>query len=1218
MKIKIKTICMVLLLCQSTLTVGQSYEMAFEHRTKTESFGSDDQGTLFTGNTDYIQTAIDKLTKLNGNVSIGKSSPAQSSEYRYMSVEGQFATFSRLSETFNPVAVQMNVFADINSPSIGTITLDQSNLDSGFNYDTYDFHNGQVSGVKRDDFVFFKLYPLANAEHIAFQPKLDINIELNPNRKIAVKYLSVKFYYCHPTCGDCDQATRSCNNCANLAIHTGVDKCTCDRTVNQYSRLVGGSYWCQNYVMESIGGWCSQFTQDKFSDYCNTCTDPKQRPNNYNYVLYNFDFLPSCSCPSTWGYPRISNQAPCLTRLEIICNANSGLANIDMSQDAFIANLSTNVNLLVRASIDNVFGDDFFKVEPQISNMPGFYPSPIAIKLRIKNSTQSWEILNTYINDSNWGWDYSDVNMGLVAGINIRKSDLVNNKLDCVAGQNGLTWTCNIWMDVYNPCSGTMYSQTQTAVMFNGEQITISQGLEVAFEHNPESQSAQHIPFTGDVTAVETPKLTKLNGNVTIGQSSPVQSPDHGYMVVEGQFTIFTSNFESTNSAAAQINVFADINSPSLGSITLDPSTVDSALLYDTYDLHSGPVTGVKRWDFPFFKLYPLVNTQQTRFQPKLDITIGLNPNRVITVRYLKVSFYKCHPTCSECDKTTRACKTCPANATTTLGNEKCTCTQLNNIYSRLMNQDYSCSSSADFNASCPQLTQSKLRDYCTTCSDPRMRPNWWNGVGFDISPACLCPPRFVNKIINNQSKCISKVESICLDNPGFKNPDISQIKAFTDNLSANVILSISTSKDNIFGEKYFTVEPIISNLPSFNSVPLSIKISIKGTSQNIEIFNIYTNDGTFGWDYSDVSTNGSGAGINIRKSDLVNNKLDCVASQSGALTWKCNIIVDILNPCSGIVYSETVTVITLPDNGLVQTNFTIDNTTASINTLKCIVNNECFYNENYSADLFACNNGQCTDQRLTQYAPGDYIYLKPTINYQGTPGTFSIGIEYAVFIVKDQYGAEVTIFNALTDLTTSNNNTVFGFRIPAATKLINSYGLVSTGSLYLTFIIRINNPLRYLVSTSDSLASTIPVNLRRLEEKKYSVTATNPIIIKLDPKYFDPNYVDSNELTGSTQGSTGVTEGITANTEGSTGGKDPTNVDILKIALPLAGALVIAIIVIIVIVLKRRKQGEMPVPNRSPVAYNYQEKPIPNSPRTCNNEEKPVETKEVKIQFGN
>jgi hypothetical protein len=128
-----------------------------------------------------------------------------------------------------------------------------------------------------------------------------------------------------------------------------------------------------------------------------------------------------------------------------------------------------------------------------------------------------------------------------------------------------------------------------------------------------------------------------------------------------------------------------------------------------------------------------------------------------------------------------------------------------------------------------------------------------------------------------------------------------------------------------------------------------------------------------------------------------------------------------------------------------------------------------------------------------------------------------------------------------LTDFTTSNNNIVFGFRIPAATKLINSYGLVSIGSLYLTFIIGINNPFRYIVSASDSLAATIHVNLRRLEEKRYSVTATNPIIIKLDPKYFDHNYVDSNGLTGSIKVRLVLLK--------------EQNVYILKIALPLEDA---------------------------------------------------------------
>jgi hypothetical protein len=608
-----------------------------------------------------------------------------------------------------------------------------------------------------------------------------------------------------------------------------------------------------------------------------------------------------------------------------------------------------------------------------------------------------------------------------------------------------------------------------------------------------------------------------------------------------------------------------------IGQIFCDQNLVDSGLLNTTYDKHSGHVTGVKRQDFVFTKIYHIGNNQSVDDDSRLDINVDAALTLVTTaVKYLKVSYYSCHPTCSDCDSITGNCNSCTAMANTN-GADMCTCTQQDNLFNSLFRQNFQCNSNTIV-PDCSVRTFNKVRDFCQTCVDTILMQHLFDLRASGLWSMCVCPFWLVVRNVNNSVKCITGVEDQCMSNSALSDPDINQIRPFTDNLSTNVKLMISAKTDPVFDEKYFVVELVISNQPPFISAPLAFKLSIKDISQINEIFNIL-GDGQ--WTYHDVTDNSSN-GINIRKNGLINNKLDCVATQiqNGVQNWKCNIWLAVYNPCSGAVYAKTKTAITLSEGGLAQASFNINQTTANITALSCIINNECFYNEKYSASLFACNSDQCSDQRVTQYAPRDYVYLRPTVNYQGAPGNFSIGVEYAAFIYKDANGNEVNTFNAMTELKTVNGGSIIGFRIPTATELIDQYGFTSTGSLYHSFVIRINNP----------------VNLRRLEETRYSLTAANPILIKLDPKYFDPNYVDENGKTSTT---------------GSNGTDSSTNNTIVIIVVVLAVALVITTVIVSLIILKRRKQqgGEKPVPSHTP-----------ND--TCH--EKPVEAKEVKIEFDN
>jgi hypothetical protein len=703
--------------------------------------------------------------------------------------------------------------------------------------------------------------------------------------------------------------------------------------------------------------------------------------------------------------------------------------------------------------------------------------------------------------------------------------------------------------------------------------LTVQQTYELAYEHNPDNTASTQ--FIGNTSPIQVSgpigvqNLTRLKGNVTLKNNHPLDTPTPKYMLVEGQFAIFTVN-QPVTPTTVTINVSQDSNG-NIGQIYCDQNQVDSGSLYTTYDKHSGHVTGVKRQDFIFTKIYHIDGNQSVDDDSRLDINVDASLTTVTTaVRYIKVSYYSCHPTCNDCDPITGNCNACAAMANTN-GVDMCTCTQQDNLFSVLFKITFQCVPNSDTN--CSVRTFNKVRDFCQTCADTMFMRNY-----IDLSvdarwSSCVCPNSLNLAIVNNSVKCITGVEYLCMLYSGvLSDPDINQIRSFTDNLSTNVKLMISAKIDPVFDEKYFLVEPVISSLPPFTSVPLAFKLSIKDISQTNEIFNILGNNQ---WTYYDVTGNTSN-GINIRKSDIINNKLDCVATQiqNGAQTWKCNIWLAVYNPCSGAVYAKTKTTITLSEGGLAQASFNINQTTANITALSCIVNNECFYNEKYSSSLFACNSDLCSDQRVTQYAPGDYVYLKPTVNYQGTPGNFSIGVEYAAFIYKDANGNEVNTFNAMTELKTVNGGAIIGFRIPAATELIDQYGVTSTGSLYLSFVIRINNP----------------INLRRLEETRYSLTAANPILIKLDPKYFDTNYVDENGKTSTTDSNS--TDGSTNNT-------------IVIVVVVLAVALVITTVIVSLIILKKRKQhaGEKPVPSHTP-----------ND--TCH--EKPVDAKEVKIEFGN
>jgi hypothetical protein len=159
-----------------------------------------------------------------------------------------------------------------------------------------------------------------------------------------------------------------------------------------------------------------------------------------------------------------------------------------------------------------------------------------------------------------------------------------------------------------------------------------------------------------------------------------------------------------------------------------------------------------------------------------------------------------------------------------------------------------------------------------------------------------------------------------------------------------------------------------------------------------------------------------------------------------------------------------------------------------------------------------------------------------------------------------------------MAELKDVNNGSLLGFRIPTATELIDQFGVTTSGSLYLTFVIRVNNPVTLL---------------RRLEETRYSLTAANPILIKLDPKYLDPNYVESN---------------------GPNDADSSSNSNIIIIVAVLAAALVITTIVVSIVILKRRKQVAVegrPVPNETP-GQTYHEP-----------EEKPVDVKDVDIKVG-
>jgi hypothetical protein len=601
--------------------------------------------------------------------------------------------------------------------------------------------------------------------------------------------------------------------------------------------------------------------------------------------------------------------------------------------------------------------------------------------------------------------------------------------------------------------------------------LTVPQTYEMAYEHNPDnSGSTQFIGSTSPIQVfgpMGVQNLTRLKGNVSLKNNHPLQTPAPMYMVVEGHFAIFTVN-QLVNASTVTINVSQDSNG-NIGQIYCDQNLVDSGSLYNTYDKHSGHVTGVKRQDFVFTKIYHINNNQSVNDDSRLDINVDPSLTMITTaVRYLKVSYYSCHPTCTDCDPITGNCNSCTALANTN-GADICTCTDPNNLFNSLLGQTFQCTSSTSV-PNCSVRTFNKVRDFCQTCVDTMLMQNYFDLTANAIWSTCVCPSWLTLRTVNTSVKCITGVEDQCMSNLALSDPDINQIRPFTDNLSANVKLMISSKIDSVFDEKYFVVEPIISSQPPFTSAPLAFKLSIKDISQTNEIFNILGNNQ---WTYYDVTGNTSN-GINIRKSDLINNKLDCVATQiqNGAQTWKCNIWFAVYNPCSGAVYAKTKTAITLSDGGLAQASFNINQTTANITALSCIVNNECFYNEKYSASLFACNSDTCSDQRVTQYAPGDYVYLRPTVNYQGAPGNFSIGVEYAAFIYKDANGNEVNTFNAMTELKTVNGGSIIGFRIPTATELIDQYGVTSTGSLYLSFVIRINNP----------------VNLRRLEETRYIV----------------------------------------------------------------------------------------------------------------------------------
>jgi hypothetical protein len=740
--------------------------------------------------------------------------------------------------------------------------------------------------------------------------------------------------------------------------------------------------------------------------------------------------------------------------------------------------------------------------------------------------------------------------------------------------------------------------------------LSLGQGFESAYDYDSEfaSRVPQALQFVGPYTNINVMSplgtmqtLTKLNGDVFIYQPFSLWTDSKKYMGVEGHFTIFTRNSETLSPSAIQLNVFPEYYSTSIGTILLDANSVDSGLIYETYDMHSGHVTGLKRHDFVFFKLYRIESLQQARPWPKLEIKIEQNPDRIITVRYLRVPLYNCHPTCGDCSEDVgHMCYYCQPSATISVaGSDKCYC-QTDAPLNKLERGDFQCINASSI-TNCAQTTQGKLRDYCTQCVDPTYMRNQFEtqaNVGFfDIWSSCVCPWGMVLKTNNGVSKCVPRAEGLCSSD--LEHPDLSQIKAFTNNLSTNLNLSITVKTDTVFNEKYFNVVAQISNLPAFTTAPLAFKLSINALDK--EIYNSYQ-DGV--WVFNDV-TGDSVGGINLRKSDLTGNKLDCVATafQNGEQSsWKCNIGLDVYNPCSGAVYAETKTPVTVTNGVLTQANYTINQTMANTLTLKCIVTNECFYDDRYTTSLFPCNNDQCTAQRQTQYAPGDYVYLKPTVSYQSNPGNFSIGVEYAAFIYKDQNGSEISAFDALADLQTVNNGDVFGFRIPVATKLVNSLGITTAnGSLYLSFVIRINNPinLRNLEETDYSLSASASVNLRHLVDTRYSLTAANPIMIKIDPKYFDPNYIDSIN-SGGTEGTSDESSGLNEVSKSSEG-INTTAIVLITLAI----VLFITTIIVGLIILKRRKKAEKSIPS--------------NLPRTsCNNEEKPVEIKEVNIQIEN
>jgi hypothetical protein len=106
-----KNIFIIFILCQSILTVPQTYEMAYEH--DPDNLGS----TQFIGSTSNIKVSspfpTQKLTRLKGNVTLKNNHPLQTPAPKYMVVEGQFAIFT-INQQVNPNTVTINVSQDSN------------------------------------------------------------------------------------------------------------------------------------------------------------------------------------------------------------------------------------------------------------------------------------------------------------------------------------------------------------------------------------------------------------------------------------------------------------------------------------------------------------------------------------------------------------------------------------------------------------------------------------------------------------------------------------------------------------------------------------------------------------------------------------------------------------------------------------------------------------------------------------------------------------------------------------------------------------------------------------------------------------------------------------------------------------------------------------------------------------------------------------------------